>query len=72
MKIGGLLTVTWLGFLLGFYWASGPMLATLRPNELGEMLAGSFSPLAFAWIVITVMLQGKELQEQREEVKRNG
>ncbi|MFC0179030.1 hypothetical protein [Thorsellia kenyensis] len=47
-------------------------------NELGDFLAGAFSPLAFLWLVIGYMMQGKELKLNRqmlelqaEELKNN-
>lgn len=39
------------------------------PNEIGDTLAGLASALAFLWIIITVMLQGRELAAQREELE---
>ena len=41
-----------------------------RPNEKGDTLAGLAGSLAFLWIVITVLLQGKELSLQRQELER--
>lgn len=40
----------------------------LRPNELGDLLAGAAAPLAFFWFVITVFMQTKELEYQRREL----
>lgn len=40
----------------------------LSLNELGDLLAGAFAPLAFMWMVITILMQGKELRLQREEL----
>lgn len=37
-------------------------------NEFGDFLAGAFAPLAFLWLVIAVILQGRELAKQREEL----
>lgn len=36
------------------------------PNEIGDTLAGFAGALAFVWIIVTVMLQSKELEEQRK------
>ncbi|MEO1138941.1 MAG: putative phage abortive infection protein [Pseudomonadota bacterium] len=38
------------------------------PNEKGDTFAGLAGSLAFLWIIITVLLQGKELSLQREEI----
>lgn len=37
-------------------------------NELGDFLAGFFTPLAFFWLVYGYLLQSKELRLQREEL----
>ena len=39
------------------------------PNEIGDTLAGFAGALAFIWIIVTVMLQSKELKAQREELR---
>ena len=39
-------------------------------NELGDFLAGVFTPLAFGWLVYGYLLQSKELRLQREELAR--
>src|ERR1700690_1550550 len=72
MRIGALITAFWLSLLCGFFLASRGTLVAMKPNELGDMLAGSFSPLAFAWVVIAVFLQHSELEAQRQELHSNG
>ncbi|MFY0659353.1 MAG: putative phage abortive infection protein [Shimia sp.] len=42
---------------------------TAPPNEIGDTLAGIAGALAFLWIIVTVMLQSKELAAQREELR---
>lgn len=37
-------------------------------NELGDALAGIAGSLAFVWLIVTVLLQSKELRLQREEI----
>lgn len=37
-------------------------------NEVGDFLAGVFTPLAFGWLVYGYLLQSKELRLQREEL----
>lgn len=39
----------------------------LKPSEMGDTLAGLFSALAFIWIIVTVFMQSRELNEQRKE-----
>jgi RNAse (barnase) inhibitor barstar len=43
-------------------------IACLKPNELGDTLAGLFAPLAFFWLVAAVYIQSLELRAQREEL----
>lgn len=42
---------------------------TLDLNELGDLLAGLFAPLAFLWLLIAVMVQAQELSAQRAELR---
>ncbi|WP_170760765.1 hypothetical protein [Ruegeria lacuscaerulensis] len=39
-----------------------------KPNEIGDALAGVSSTLAFFWLILTVMLQGKQLSAQKREL----
>lgn len=39
------------------------------PNEIGDTLAGIAGILAFLWIIITVLLQSRELAAQRKELE---
>lgn len=43
----------------------------LKPNELGDFLAGTFAPLAFLWLFVATMLQRQELALQREELAQS-
>ncbi|MET3925996.1 hypothetical protein [Devosia sp. 2618] len=38
-------------------------------NEIGDLLAGLFSPVAFVWLVAAVLMQSGELRAQREELQ---
>lgn len=38
----------------------------LKANEIGDFLAGAFSPLAFLWFLIAVFMQKLELRQARE------
>ncbi|HCA7568291.1 TPA: hypothetical protein MX399_004047 [Klebsiella quasipneumoniae] len=38
-------------------------------NELGDFLAGSFSPLAFLWLVLGYLQQQEELQQNTEALR---
>jgi len=44
------------------------LLRTGNLNELGDFLAGFFTPLAFGWLVYGYILQSRELSLQRKEL----
>ncbi|WBU65270.1 hypothetical protein [Paracoccus aerodenitrificans] len=44
--------------------------AYLDFNEVGDTIAGFGSLLAFAWLIVTVMLQSQELKAQRKELQQ--
>ncbi|MBV7264616.1 hypothetical protein [Erythrobacter ani] len=46
-------------------------LLDLDPNELGDFLAGAFSPLAFLWLVLGFVQQGQELRIQAVELNNS-
>lgn len=48
-----------------FFYGSMPL------NEVGDFLAGSFSPLAFFWLAYGYWIQNKELKNQLLEFKEN-
>lgn len=55
--------------LPGSWWSSH--VACLRLNELGDLAAGMFSPLAFIWFLTAVFLQRNELELTRNEFIEN-
>jgi hypothetical protein len=40
----------------------------LTPNEVGDLFAGAFAPIAFLWLVVAVIVQSQELASQRKEL----
>jgi hypothetical protein len=42
----------------------------VEANELGDLLAGVFSPLAFLWLIVGYFLQASELSLTRKELNR--
>lgn len=42
---------------------------SMRMNEIGDSLAGFAGVLAFLWIIVTVLLQNRDLKLQYEEIK---
>ncbi len=43
----------------------------MRPNEVGDLLAGIAGPLAFIWLVYGYFLQGIAIRQQAEELRQN-
>lgn len=43
-------------------------IACRKANEIGDFLAGGFAPLAFIWLVTTVILQSYSLKTQSEQL----
>ncbi len=41
----------------------------MKPNEWGDFLAGTFSPLAFMWLVFGYHQQGEELKQNTEVLR---
>lgn len=69
----GLFTVV---YLIGALWIVGPVrvwtfITTGDLNEIGDFLAGVFSPLAFIWLVAAVLTQRQELDETRDQFGEN-
>ncbi|KTB90228.1 hypothetical protein AO073_27160 [Pseudomonas syringae ICMP 11293] len=65
---GAFLTVAYLalmGWWLSVNWAA---FLCLKLNELGDFLAGTFGPVAFLWLVLGFIQQGRELRLQSEEL----
>ena len=57
-----------IGLVVYLIWTPARLLALNDIDKLGTFLQGAFAPLAFFWFVITVKLQIRELQLQREEL----
>lgn len=79
MIIGYILTVVFLVFWVAVAFSSSDQNGHCQikfcefwkspTNEIGDTFAGLFGSLAFVWIIVTVLLQGRELVAQREELK---
>lgn len=73
---GAIVTGAWLLVLGAYGLTNQSAVAALAPNEVGDMLAGAFAPLAFFWLVLGFIQQGQELRNsgralwlQGEELK---
>lgn len=72
-----LITAAYIGGVLWLHygWAADATLGAYidgkKLNSVGDFLAGVFSPLAFLWLIATVLIQSKELSLQRQEITEN-
>lgn len=68
---GAILTAAYLslmGWWLSVNWAA---FLSLKLNELGDFLAGTFGPVAFLWLVLGFIQQGRQLNLQAEELQNS-
>jgi hypothetical protein len=61
-KLGIRLTIGYLLLVAVWILWDWPEIVKLDPNEVGDMLAGVFAPLAFLWLVLGFFQQGDELR----------
>lgn len=59
---GTLLTVVYLAVIGWWVSEKWSELLLLKLNELGDFLAGTFGPVAFLWLVLGFLQQGRELR----------
>lgn len=63
-----LVTVLYIGVIGSIRYDALQLLWCGKLNELGDFLAGFFTPLAFLWLVVGYFLQKEELSLQNEEL----
>lgn len=64
--VGIALTLIWVG-LVAAWWGSDPRsITSLKPNEFGDFLGGTFAPIAFLWLVLGFWQQGQELRNSAD------
>ncbi|MEM7295515.1 MAG: hypothetical protein AAF330_02640 [Pseudomonadota bacterium] len=61
-RLGVTLTVLYVSALGVFLFSHWSDLTQLKLNELGDLVAGTVSPLALGWLVLGFFQQGRELQ----------
>lgn len=69
--VGFSLTAVWLGLLAAYLHLNWYSVTALEPNALGDFAAGAAAPLAFAWLVVAVLLQKDELIIQHDELMQS-
>lgn len=65
-----LVTVLYIGVIGSIRYDALQLLWCGKLNELGDFLAGFFTPLAFLWLVVGYFLQKEELGLQRQEFQQ--
>ena len=75
---GGCVTALYLALMGWWVWKKWGDFLSLDLNELGDFLAGTFGPIAFLWLVLGFLQQGRELklstdalQLQAEELRNS-
>ena len=72
MTIASVLSLLWIVFVILLFTHNCPDYPKYDlpddANELGDFLAGVFSPLAFLWLIVGYFLQARELNLTREEL----
>jgi hypothetical protein len=76
--IGMALSLTYFFLLLFIFNGRLTEILLLKPNEIGDLLAGMFGPLAILWLILGFFQQGMELRQntralelQAEELRRS-
>jgi hypothetical protein len=64
--LGGTITVVYVCAMVAMVWYKVDTLADLKLNEIGDFLAGIFGPIAFLWLVLGYLQQGRELRLSSE------
>lgn len=60
------LTAIWLLLVVGSSAVNWQSFSIMGPNEWGDFLAGTMSPIAFMWLVFGYLQQGRELKQNTE------
>ena len=66
---GIVVTLVWLVIIILIF-----ILSNLKPllslNELGDFLAGIFAPVAFFWLILGYIQQGKQLEQNTQALEQ--
>lgn len=65
-------TTVYLVGLCSYAYIARLKMTSLPPNEVGDFLAGAFSPLAFLWLVLGYFQQGEELKNSADALWLQG
>ena len=63
------ITVIWLTVIISL-WIFGGLSSPTSLNELGDFLAGIFAPIAFLWLILGYVQQGKQLEQNTKALEQ--
>lgn len=63
------ITAFWFAVIISF-WIFGGLNSPDSLNELGDFLAGIFAPVAFLWLILGYVQQGKQLEQNSETISQ--
>lgn len=70
ITIGGLIaTAIYVALIITYVASDVAAIWSLKPNEMGDFLAGTFGPLAFFWLICGYLQQGAELKQNTEALR---
>lgn len=72
VQIGGYVTALYIGLLICVVAVRHDDFLGLKLNELGDFMAGAFGPVAFGWLVLGYIQQGKELKVSSAALVKQG
>lgn len=67
--VGGLATGLYLVLVLTLVYVKRDTLPGLSLNEVGDFLAGVFGPVAFLWLILGYLQQGRELKQSSKALQ---
>tara|TARA_R110002167_G_C12247183_1_gene611536 strand:+ start:31 stop:498 length:468 start_codon:yes stop_codon:yes gene_type:complete len=62
-RVALLVTLLFLSIIILYCYSYWGLVSELKPNELGDLIAGTGSILAFFWLIFGYFQQGQELKE---------
>ena len=69
LTIGIVVTVIWIAIIVCIYLFTG-LEHPKSLNEFGDFLAGVFAPVAFFWLILGYMQQGKQLEQNTKALEQ--
>lgn len=69
LSIGIIVTATWIAIIV-FIFLYADLKHPESLNEFGDFLAGVFAPIAFFWLILGYMQQGKQLEQNTKALEQ--